>query len=167
MSPLGDVSERKLKSSYPVVLDGKVMGYVSSKQAAILVDKLRLLKIKKESPKRVPEVTEIVLIPKSKVPGQYPGLFIFTGAARMVRPVLNLAVKQIEWIGTFEQIYMHVRIAPEEDVNDIATHQEIRQTSFLSNLACTIPLPDFNQSPRNMYQCQMGKQVIILVSKQI
>merc|ERR1719188_1508534 len=38
--------------------------------------------------------------------------------------------------------------------------QEIRQTGFLSNLACTIPLPDFNQSPRNMYQCQMGKQTM-------
>ncbi len=24
----------------------------------------------------------------------------------------------------------------------------------------TIPLPDFNQSPRNMYQCQMGKQTM-------
>ena len=33
-------------------------------------------------------------------------------------------------------------------------------TSFLSNLAQTIPLPDFNQSPRNMYQCQMGKQTM-------
>ena len=40
------------------------------------------------------------------------------------------------------------------------THQEIRQSGFLSNLACTIPLPDFNQSPRNMYQCQMGKQTM-------
>ena len=24
----------------------------------------------------------------------------------------------------------------------------------------TIPMPDFNQSPRNMYQCQMGKQTM-------
>merc|ERR1719266_2464496 len=37
---------------------------------------------------------------------------------------------------------------------------ELNKTSFLSNLARTIPLPDFNQSPRNMYQCQMGKQTM-------
>ena len=40
------------------------------------------------------------------------------------------------------------------------THMELNKTSFLSNLARTIPLPDFNQSPRNMYQCQMGKQTM-------
>jgi hypothetical protein len=39
----------------------------------------------------------------------------------------------------------------------ITTHQEVTDTSFLSNLACLIPLPDCNQSPRNMYQCQVRK----------
>lgn len=37
----------------------------------------------------------------------------------------------------------------------ITTHQELSKTSFLSNLACLIPMPDCNQSPRNMYQCQV------------
>ncbi|MBM3939025.1 MAG: hypothetical protein FJ333_10310 [Sphingomonadales bacterium] len=36
--------------------------------------------------------------------GQYPGLFIFTGAARMMRPVWNLAASCVEYIGTFEQV---------------------------------------------------------------
>ena len=35
---------------------------------------------------------------------------------------------------------------------------ELSKTAFLSNIASLIPLPDYNQSPRNMYQCQMGKQ---------
>jgi DNA-directed RNA polymerase I subunit RPA2 len=30
----------------------------------------------------------------------------------------------------------------------------------MSNLANLIPMPDNNQSPRNMYQCQMGKQTM-------
>ena len=48
----------------------------------------------------------------------------------------------------------------EEDLQMNPTHAELNKTSFLSNLARTIPLPDFNQSPRNMYQCQMGKQTM-------
>ena len=55
---------------------------------------------------------------------------------------------------------MDVCITRHEAYSGSTTHQEIRQTGFLSNLACTIPLPDFNQSPRNMYQCQMGKQTM-------
>ena len=31
---------------------------------------------------------------------------------------------------------------------------------FMSHLASLIPMPDCNQSPRNMYQCQMGKQTM-------
>jgi len=30
----------------------------------------------------------------------------------------------------------------------------------MSHLASLIPMPDNNQSPRNMYQCQMGKQTM-------
>lgn len=37
---------------------------------------------------------------------------------------------------------------------------ELSKTAFLSNLAQLIPMPDCNQSPRNMYQCQMGKQTM-------
>jgi hypothetical protein len=42
-------------------------------------------------------------------------------------------------------------------VLQVTTHQEVTDTSFLSNLACLIPMPDCNQSPRNMYQCQVSK----------
>ena len=39
-----------------------------------------------------------------KAPGQYPGLFIFTGPTRMVRPVRNVGFDKTEMIGTFEQV---------------------------------------------------------------
>ena len=67
----------------------------------------------------------------------------------MMRPVINLALNQVEYIGTFEQIYLDICITDDEKYPDgITTHKEIRSTSFMSNLACTIPLPDFNHSPR-------------------
>lgn len=40
------------------------------------------------------------------------------------------------------------------------THLELKPGSMLSAIASLTPLSDFNQSPRNMYQCQMGKQTM-------
>ena len=52
---------------------------------------------------QVPETLEIGLVPKLKQ-GQYPGLFLFSNPARMVRPVFNLATNVTEMIGSFEQV---------------------------------------------------------------
>jgi hypothetical protein len=52
---------------------------------------------------KVPETLEIGLIPMLKQ-GQYPGLFLFSNPARMVRPVINLATNVTEMIGSFEQV---------------------------------------------------------------
>ena len=104
---------------------------------------------------RIPNVTEIALVPlkdPSSPSGQFPGLYLFTGPARMVRPVINQKLNAIELIGTFEQVYLDICVSAEEDEEKVATHQEIRQTAFLSNLACTIPLPDFNQVCRRVFQ---------------
>ncbi|KAJ9588284.1 hypothetical protein L9F63_018336 [Diploptera punctata] len=141
---------------YIVMLDGRVLGHVMKSEAARFVDKLRVLKI---AGQRVPKMLEIVLVPLGRKCGQFPGLFLFTGAGRMMRPVINRALKKIEYIGTFEQVYLDICIYPEEAYK-VTTHQEISDTAFLSNLASLIPLPDCNQSPRNMYQCQMGKQTM-------
>ena len=43
-------------------------------------------------------------MPITDVPSQYPGLFLFTTTARMVRPVFNLAAAREELIGSFEQV---------------------------------------------------------------
>lgn len=40
------------------------------------------------------------------------------------------------------------------------THQEIDPINMLSIVASTIPFCNYNQSPRNMYQCQMAKQTM-------
>lgn len=46
----------------------------------------------------------------------------------------------------------------EEDVTDETTHLEIDPLTILGILAGLIPFPHHNQSPRNTYQCAMGKQ---------
>lgn len=38
------------------------------------------------------------------------------------------------------------------------SHREIHTRNMLSLLAAMTPFSDYNQSPRNMYQCQMLKQ---------
>ncbi|XP_076280843.1 RNA polymerase I subunit Rpl135 [Lasioglossum baleicum] len=145
------------KSSYVVMLDGKLIGVINDNIVARITDKLRLLKI---NGKEVPSTMEIALVPKKNVPAQYPGLYLFTSPARMMRPVMNLIAKKIEYIGTFEQIYLDICVTPEEAYEGLTSHQELSKTAFLSNLASLIPMPDCNQSPRNMYQCQMGKQTM-------
>lgn len=39
---------------------------------------------------------------------QFPGLFLFTGPARLMRPVRNVMLNQIELIGSFEQVYLNL-----------------------------------------------------------
>lgn len=99
-----------LKHHYVAQLDGKILGYIHKSDASRLVDKLRVLKIKGE----VPETLEIVLVPFKGVPSQFAGIFLFSGPARMMRPVVNLAVNRVELIGTFEQVYLEVAVVPEE-----------------------------------------------------
>ncbi|KAJ1516532.1 hypothetical protein HMI55_002014 [Coelomomyces lativittatus] len=70
---------------------------------------------------------------------------------------------QEDLVGTFEQVYMDIAMTlPKDGVpkHDSTTHVEIAPTSALSVVANMTPFSDFNQSPRNMYQCQMGKQTM-------
>ncbi|CAG9773900.1 unnamed protein product [Ceutorhynchus assimilis] len=157
MVSLNYIGKIYLKNSYAVQLDGKMIGYIAQEKAARIVDRLRLLKIKG---KEVPKTLEIVLVPIKKTKAQYPGIFLFTGPARMMRPLRNLYADKIELVGTFEQVYLDICICPEEAYKGVTTHMELSKTAFLSNLAQLIPMPDCNQSPRNMYQCQMGKQTM-------
>lgn len=74
----------------------------------------------------------------------------------------DLLIKKsvIEYIDPCEQnasmISMKLKLNP--DVR--YTHCEIHPSTIFGVLASCIPFPDRNQSPRNTYQCAMGKQAI-------
>ncbi|XP_030029888.2 DNA-directed RNA polymerase I subunit RPA2 [Manduca sexta] len=159
MEPISSVSRAVLHNvyKYPVFIDGRLVGYFSEDTVDDSAAYFRTLKIKGEE---VPITTEIVVIPKKQICAQYPGVFIITSEARMMRPVINLASSQLELIGTMEQLYLDIAITPQEVHKGKTTHMELSKSAFMSNLAQLVPMPDCNQSPRNMYQCQMGKQTM-------
>lgn len=140
-----------------VQLDGRILGYCSQATAQKISEALRIMKLRKSS--GVPRTMEIGLVPRSHG-GQFPGLYLFTTPARFIRPVTHLATRQQDLVGSFEQVYMEIACLDADVRPGQTTHQEILPTHILSEVANFTPFCDFNQSPRNMYQCQMGKQTM-------
>lgn len=139
-----------------VQLDGRIVGWTSHQQGKMVADSLRLWKV--EGNHNIPLDLEIGYVPPS-AKGQYPGLYLFGGVARMMRPTTYLPLDRTDVVGPFEQVYMDIAVTPEE-IESFHTHVEEAPTNVLSILANLTPFSDFNQSPRNMYQCQMGKQTM-------
>ncbi|KAF9266268.1 DNA-directed RNA polymerase I polypeptide 2 [Marasmius fiardii PR-910] len=140
-----------------VQLDGCIIGWARPAVAQQLAKNLRIWKT--EGQHEIPLDLEIGLVPESDG-GQYPGLFLFSSRSRMMRPVKYLANGGDDSVGSFEQVYMNIACTPEEIETGVSTHVEHNPTNFLSILANLTPFSDFNQSPRNIYQCQMGKQTM-------
>ncbi|KAL5720144.1 DNA-directed RNA polymerase [Ranunculus cassubicifolius] len=149
-----------------VLLDGCVIGSISSNLVEKAVQHIRKLKLLANS--GIPEDLEVGHVPFSKG-GAYPGLYLSTSPSRFIRPVKSMSPdapkdRDIELIGPFEQVYMEIRCADGGEggrTNDNPpTHEEIHPTGILSVVANLTPYSDHNQSPRNMYQCQMAKQTV-------
>ncbi|SCW00019.1 LAFE_0B07668g1_1 [Lachancea fermentati] len=141
-----------------VQIDGRIVGWCTHEQGKIIADTLRFWKVEGKTP-GLPLDLEIGYVPPS-ARGQYPGLYIFGGHSRMMRPVRYLPLDKEDIVGPFEQVYMNIAVTPPEIQNNVHTHVEFTPTNILSILANLTPFSDFNQSPRNMYQCQMGKQTM-------
>jgi len=154
----GDGSTISNHSNLPVLLDGRVVGAASVVLCKSIAAKLRSLKV--QEPPIVPSKLEVAFIPPGMQGGPYPGLFLFTIGARVVRPVLQRATGRTEFIGPMEQPFMDIACLPEDIREGITTHQELDPANMLSLIASLTPFSDYNQSPRNMYQCQMGKQTM-------
>jgi DNA-directed RNA polymerase II subunit RPB2 len=72
----------------------------------------------------------------------------------------------IEYIDAGETEQAMIAMHPHELIKmptaeaDSYSHAEIHPCVILGSIASTIPFPDHNQSPRNAYQCAMGKQAM-------
>ena len=67
----------------------------------------------------------------------------------------------IEYIDSEEQKFGMICMNEKQiDPQYNYTHSEIHPSTIFGLLASCIPFPDHNQSPRNTYQCAMGKQAI-------
>ena len=73
----------------------------------------------------------------------------------------NSLVKEgkIEYLDVNEENDVLIALK-EEEIKPISTHLEIAPFTILGVVAGLIPYPHHNQSPRNTYQCAMGKQAI-------
>jgi DNA-directed RNA polymerase II subunit RPB2 len=77
--------------------------------------------------------------------------------------IIDLKIDEsvIEYIDPEEQLYSMVAVKPNQiDIKHKYTHCEIHPSTIFGVLASCIPFPEHNQSPRNTYQCAMGKQAI-------
>lgn len=133
-----------------IQLDGRVIGWARPPIAKLLATNLRVWKT--EGKHEVPLDLEIGYVPTSKG-GQYPGLYLFSTRARMMRPVKYLANGREDQIGPFEQVYMNVACTPEEIELGVSTHVELSPTNFLSILANLTPFSDFNQVMPHPFVC--------------
>jgi DNA-directed RNA polymerase I subunit RPA2 len=139
-----------------VQLDGRIIGWAKPTLAKTLATTLRIWKT--EGVNSIPLDLEIGLVLPSEG-GQYPGLFLFASCSRMMRPVKYVVNGKDDQIGSFEQVYMDIAISPKEIEPTVSSHVEHSPTNFLSILANMTPFSDFNQSPRNIYQCQVRSRV--------
>jgi len=112
-------------------------------------------------------------------------IYIASDAGRLVRPLLvvqngklklkqedienlNLGLKDftdflkeglVEYLDVNEENNAYIALR-EENLTPQTTHMEIDPFTILGCVAGLIPYPHHNQSPRNTYQCAMGKQAI-------
>jgi DNA-directed RNA polymerase I subunit RPA2 len=144
-----------------VVHNSIVLGYITQEKAAEFCAGLRKIKVLQTHPTALSPFTSIAYIPPSSFNKslQYRGIYLYSTEGRPLRQVLNLQLNQKEWIDPLEQSYMSIACTI-EDIRKDTTHQELHPDLVLSELASQIPFLEHNQSPRNMYQCQMAKQTM-------
>lgn len=152
---LKSVSCSSIQDDVVVQLDGKILGWCSPKRACAIESQLRFWKT--EGTHGIPKELEIGYVPSSEI-GTYPGIYMVSTPSRMIRPLKYLPLDKEDFVGPHEQQFMSIAVIEQEIISGESTHLEIDPTNILSILANMTPFSDFNQSPRNMYQCQMAKQ---------
>lgn len=153
---------------FPVLLDGRLVGWSPSGLAAQhLARTLRCAKLDKKCAV-VPSTLEICLIAPTDTGSQYPGLYLFIGGSRLLRPVKSLARvgpdeidnADIEMIGTFEQPYLDIAVTKAELMErrpQERLHFEVSPEHIFSFIASLTPFCDYNQV------CFVERSLFILI----
>ena len=170
---LEHVSPRDIYSEWTVFVDGQVIGIHRLPQH--LIDGMR-------SARRRGRIDPFVSIHRNIV---HHAVYIASDGGRVCRPLIictngvpnlkaqhltdlqhsvrsfdNLLVEEVvEYLDVNEENDAYIAISIEE-LTDIHTHLEIDPFTLLGVNAGLIPFPHHNQSPRNTYQCAMGKQAM-------
>jgi DNA-directed RNA polymerase I subunit RPA2 len=140
-----------------VVIDGIFVGYLKTSKASYVVSQLRRMKSLSKYGKNgssssssstavdlpflLEPTTEIAYIPYMSHDnlGPYPGLYLFTAPGRMIRPVLNLSTKEVEWIGPMEQVFMEIACL-KDDINSSSSSSSTGQCFCLFYVAFSFAL---------------------------
>ena len=164
--------ELSLPSVYLVFLNGNILGVVQDHKRLI-----RMFRIMRRS-RRLNEFISI-----------YPNhrqqcVFIASDGGRVCRPYIIVENRRpkvteehikllsgglefedflqqglVEYLDVNEENDCNIALY-ESDIDDSTTHLEIEPFTILGVCAGLIPYPHHNQSPRNTYQCAMGKQAM-------
>ena len=161
MPDLEWISAAKVHSGTAITLNGVIVGYTSDPKT--LVDTLRAAK---HSFRLHPHISIAWYTLLNTI-------IIETDAGRLVRPVFRVGKSFpapgsdwttwmktcIEYIDASETETLRIALR-KDDLGVSHTHYEIHPSLLLGHMACSIPLSDHNQSPRNTYQSAMGKQAM-------
>jgi DNA-directed RNA polymerase I subunit RPA2 len=163
--------------------DGEILGYSSDYYLRWFIDKLRSEKISKTG--ALPKNCEIFYVSRNCKFSPFKQFNFSSQDSRASRPVkwcdINLnsfsensrirniltfknQKNEIELIGALEQNILNIFNFQYQtglfSKNNKISHSEIESMGILSLIAGSIPFSSLNQSPRNIYQCQMAKQSI-------
>ena len=166
--------------NYMVFLNGQIIG--ASRRPRDLIRAVQMIR----RAGRLPEFVSVYLNEEHR------SVYVHSDAGRLTRPLIIVdsncesRVKQhhldklrsgemtfadfvrqglIEYLDVNEENAALIAVYEREIVSE-TTHLEIEPFALLGVCAGLIPYPDHNQSPRNTYQCAMGKQACgqILIS---
>ncbi|XP_014242782.1 DNA-directed RNA polymerase III subunit RPC2 [Cimex lectularius] len=165
--------EIHLPHTYAVIINGNILGITGNYRRFIKI--FRLLR-------RCGRINGFVSIYPNH---NHKTVYISTDGGRLCRPYIIVEnmqplVKQehidqlkagirnfqdflndglIEYLDVNEENDSMVALS-ENEINKNTTHLEIADFTLLGVCAALVPYPHHNQSPRNTYQCAMGKQAI-------
>lgn len=164
--------ELSFSTVYIVFLNGKILGVVQDHKRLICM--FRMLR-------RFGRLSEFVSICPNH---HHKCVFIASDGGRVCRPYIIVEKGQakvteqhiqmlskgmefedflrqglVEYLDVNEENDCNIALY-ESNIDEISTHLEIEPFTILGVCAGLIPYPHHNQSPRNTYQCAMGKQAM-------